>query len=199
MTTAHAARPCSTAAPQVIEVPAEDITALESLLTGLAREGGEDRDVTGVPIAGHLVAVLLLWLERWSRTGGVKVLGAGDDARIQRRFSEALERGFAAHHDVGYYADALALPHARLSAALVAATGRTTKEQVVDRVMLEAARLLRFTELSVGQIAFRVGFEDQGHFSRQFKRRNGMSPSAFRHEAAAAPLPARRADKQEQR
>jgi AraC-like DNA-binding protein len=51
---------------------------------------------------------------------------------------------------------------------------------ITDRVMLEAARLLRFSELTVGQIAFRTGFDDQFYFSRAFKRRYGEAPLTYR-------------------
>ena len=60
-----------------------------------------------------------------------------------------------------------------LSRALTEATGRGTKELITDRVMLEAARLLRFTDLTVGEIAFRAGFADPLYFSRAFKRHTG--------------------------
>ena len=46
--------------------------------------------------------------------------------------------------------------------------------------MLEAARLVRYTDLTVGEIAFRVGFEDQLYFSRAFKRHRGEAPTAYR-------------------
>ncbi len=60
-------------------------------------------------------------------------------------------------------------------------TGRTTKQLVTDRVLLEAARLLRFTDLTVGEIAFRTGYEDQLYFSRAFKRRYGDAPTPYRN------------------
>ena len=50
--------------------------------------------------------------------------------------------------------------------------------------MVEAARLLRFTDLAVGEIAWRVGFEDPLYFSRAFKRR---------HDECAAGVPRPRA------
>ena len=59
-------------------------------------------------------------------------------------------------------------------------TGRTTKELITDRRMLEAARLLRFSELGVGEVAYRAGYGDQLYFSRAFKRQFGESPSAYR-------------------
>jgi AraC family transcriptional activator of pobA len=48
------------------------------------------------------------------------------------------------------------------------------------RALLEAARLLRFTDLTVGEIAFRAGYEDQLYFSRAFKRRYGVAPMGYR-------------------
>jgi AraC family transcriptional regulator, transcriptional activator of pobA len=59
-------------------------------------------------------------------------------------------------------------------------TGSTTKELVTDRVMVEAASLLRFSDLTAGQIAYRVGFSDPLYFSRAFKRHQGESPTAYR-------------------
>ena len=72
------------------------------------------------------------------------------------------------------------MPPAALSRALSHVTGRATKELITDRVMLEAARLLRFTDLSVGEIAFRAGFADPLYFSRAFKRHTARHRSAYR-------------------
>ena len=78
-----------------------------------------------------------------------------------------------------------------LSRALSAVTGRGTKELVTERRMLEAARLLRFTDLSVGEVAFRAGFGDQLYFSRAFKRRFGEAPMAYRERLRGrTPAPA---------
>ena len=49
--------------------------------------------------------------------------------------------------------------------------------------MLEASRLLRFTDLTIGEIAYRVGYGDQLYFSRAFKRYTGLSPQISREQA----------------
>jgi AraC family transcriptional regulator, transcriptional activator of pobA len=54
---------------------------------------------------------------------------------------------------------------------------------VLDRVMSEAARLLRFTDLTVQQVALRVGYDDPLYFSRAFKRHFGDSPVAYRAQS----------------
>jgi AraC-like DNA-binding protein len=44
----------------------------------------------------------------------------------------------------------------------------------------EAKRLLKETELNIGEIAFKVGFNNQSHFNRLFKSQVGLNPSEFR-------------------
>ena len=128
--------------------------------------------------------MVLLWAERWwddARTERRDADGAAE--RLHRSFVALLERDFARHHDAAHYAEALRVPAAALAHALSQATGRTTKELVTDRVMTEAARLLRFTDLSVSEIAFRIGFRDQLYFSRAFKRHRGEPPVRWRERA----------------
>jgi AraC family transcriptional activator of pobA len=46
--------------------------------------------------------------------------------------------------------------------------------------MLEAARLLRFTDLTVQEVGHRTGFRDPLYFSRAFKRHHGEAPQTYR-------------------
>jgi AraC family transcriptional regulator, transcriptional activator of pobA len=48
--------------------------------------------------------------------------------------------------------------------------------------MVEAMRLLRFTDLTVGEVAHRVGYDDPLYFSRAFKRFAGRAPQGYRAE-----------------
>ena len=127
-----------------------------------------------------MISTILLWTERWYDAHRSERQDA-DDANVQllRRFTEQLERDFA-DHDARHYADALAVPGPALARSLTAITGRSTKELVTERVMVEAARLLRYSDLIVGEIAYRVGYEDRLYFSRAFKRYSGRSPQAYR-------------------
>jgi AraC family transcriptional regulator, transcriptional activator of pobA len=171
---------------RTLEVPASDVPRLEATIDSLGAEARRPADACSIDLQRHLLSTLLLWLERWYEAARTGQRDADDaDVQLYRRFVEVLERDFARHHDVGHYADALRIPAAALSRALSRVTGRATKEHVTDRVMLEAARLLRFTDLSVGEIAFRVGLGDQLYFSRAFKRHYGESPMAYRERVRA--------------
>lgn len=59
------------------------------------------------------------------------------------------------------------------------------------RLLLEAQRDLAYTAMSVKQIALDLGFSDAAYFTRFFRRGCGLSPSAWRAQAAAAIAPAR--------
>ena len=133
----------------------------------------------------------MLWVERWYDAERSERPEPHDSAvQLYRRFARVLERDFATHHDAAHYADALTVPPAALSQALTQASGRSTKELVTDRVMIEAARLLRFSDRSVSEIAYLTGFGDPLYFSRAFKRHHGAAPSAF-HDGARGLAPAR--------
>jgi AraC family transcriptional activator of pobA len=167
--------------PRTIDVPEPEAERLGATIASLAAEARRPADGCSAELERHLLATVLLWIERWYDAARTQRRDADDgEVQLHRRFAQLLERDFARHHDATHYAGALAVPPAALSRALSRATGRTTKELVTDRVMLEAARLLRFTDLTVGEVAFRAGFGDQLYFSRAFKRHYGEAPMAYR-------------------
>jgi AraC family transcriptional activator of pobA len=164
-----------------VTVPVSQRDALEATIGALAAESAGPLDGRSADLQRHLLSVLLLWIERWYDGQRTERRGE-DDAQLElfRRFSSLLERDFAAHHDAGHYADALAMPPASLSHALTQVVGRSTKELVTDRVMLEATRLLTFTDRTIGEVAYATGFSDPLYFSRAFKRQHGEPPTLFR-------------------
>jgi AraC family transcriptional regulator len=61
-----------------------------------------------------------------------------------------------------------------------ASTGLPPHQYVIVRRIERAKHLLRDDDLSLTQVAARVGFWDQGHFTRHFKRLVGVTPKRFR-------------------
>jgi AraC family transcriptional regulator, transcriptional activator of pobA len=166
---------------RTVVVPSSEAPRLDALIDALHAELQRPPDEHSPDVQRHLLSVMLLWIERWYDESRTERRDS-DDAEVQlhRRFTRRLEEDFADHHDAPHYADALSVPPAALSRALAHVTGRATKELIIERVMLEAARLLRFTELAVSEVAHRVGFDDPLYFSRAFKRRHDESPQAYR-------------------
>jgi AraC family transcriptional activator of pobA len=169
---------------RTVVVPRSERDRLDALIAALGAELDRPPDAHSPELQRHLLSALLLWIERWYDATRTERRDEDDaDVQLHRRFTRLLEDDFAAHHDAAYYADALAVPPQALSRALSRVTGRATKDLILDRVMLEAARLLRFTDLTVGEVAARVGYDDPLYFSRAFKRRHDESPQAYRDGA----------------
>jgi AraC family transcriptional activator of pobA len=169
---------------RTVVVPPSEAPRLDALIDALGAEIRRPPDEHSADVQRHLLSTILLWVERWYDASRTERRDA-DDAEVQlhRRFSRVLEEDFASHHDAAHYAAALGVPAATLSRALAHVTGRATKDLITERVMLEAARLLRFTDLAVSEVSHRAGFADPLYFSRAFKRRHDESPQAYRDRA----------------
>jgi len=61
-------------------------------------------------------------------------------------------------------------------------TGRSPQQYLIELRVSNARQLLRETNLSIGEVARRVGYEDALYFSRLFARYTGKSPRVFRME-----------------
>jgi AraC family transcriptional activator of pobA len=57
---------------------------------------------------------------------------------------------------------------------------KTVSEIIQERVILEAKRMLMHTSLSISEIAYKLGFDDNSYFGRYFKKVVGMTPKGFR-------------------
>jgi AraC family transcriptional regulator, transcriptional activator of pobA len=163
-----------------LAVPDGDAARFDALLGILRDEMERPAEPESPELRSHLLSAALLWAERWREAqleGGGATSG---DVQLQRAFLEALERDFTTSHEARHYAAELNVTTGTLSRTLTKLTGRTTKQLILDRVMLEAARLLRFSDLSVKEIAARLGFSDQFAFSKAFKRQRGEAPLDYR-------------------
>jgi AraC-like DNA-binding protein len=61
-------------------------------------------------------------------------------------------------------------------------SGKTAKDFIQSRIIIEAKRMLYFTELSLKEIGYQLGFSEPANFSAFFKKSTGKSPSLFRNQ-----------------
>jgi len=164
-----------------LRVPEDEAARFDALLDLLRVELERPAGPESAELRRHLLAAVLLWAQRW-REGQLEEGGATrTDLQLYQQFQEVLERDYAANHDAGHYAAELGVTTGTLSRLLTKLTGQSTKQLVQDRLILEAARLLRFSDLSIKEIAARLGFSDQFAFSKAFKRQRGEAPLDFRN------------------
>ena len=163
-----------------LDPPEDEAERFDALLDLLRVEVERPANRESAELVRHLLSASLLWARRWREAQLEEGGATRSDVQLHQRFLETLERDFETSHDAGHYASELGVSPGALSRILTRLTGHTTKQLILERVMLEAVRLLRFSDLSVKEIADRLGFSDQFAFSKAFKRQRGEAPLDFR-------------------
>ena len=114
-----------------------------------------------------------------------------DTSRVDtiREFNFLVEKHFRTSHSVASYAELLNKSPKTLSNLFAKLETKTPLQFIQDRIMLEARRLLRFTDAPVKEIAYEVGYDDIQSFSRFFKKNEGVSPSQYKKNVSQEELP----------
>lgn len=81
---------------------------------------------------------------------------------------------------MGFYADQLHITPKYLSSVIKEVSGRSAVEWIDRYVILEAKALLRYSGLSIQEIAYELNFSTQSFFGKYFKHHTGMSPSEYK-------------------
>lgn len=100
--------------------------------------------------------------------------------RITEKYLNALQQFVNEKKTVAEYAAYLAISKNHLHKCVKAVTGKSAHNLLTEMRILEAKVLLKQSNLSVGEIAFKSGNMDQSDFSRFFKTWTGMTPTAYR-------------------
>ncbi|WP_106794075.1 helix-turn-helix domain-containing protein [Aquimarina sp. Aq78] len=110
----------------------------------------------------------------------------GDQVDLIRNFNILVDTHFRTEHAVGFYAQKLFKSPKTLSNNF-AKFEKSPLQIIHDRIILEAKRLLIYTDKSAKEIAYEIGFEDASHLSRMFKRHTSLSPSEFKKQLKPEP------------
>lgn len=148
----------------------------------LRLDGELDRSAPGCLLAAEAcllnVFVSLMRQNQAAQTPAVN--GAGGQAALVSRFRDLVERRYREGLSLTDFAAELNVTVSRLRTACLAVTGETPIKLLHDRIIAEAKRNLLYSDMSVAQIAYWLGFEDTSYFSRFFHRLCGEPPARFR-------------------
>lgn len=103
---------------------------------------------------------------------------------VLRSFKEKVEASYAQEHTTGFYADSLHITSDHLNRTVKSLLGKTVKEYIQARITVEAKRLLYFTDLSIKEVGYKLGFNEPANFSAFFKKCTRKSPQEFKKSIA---------------
>ena len=94
-------------------------------------------------------------------------------------FQIAVEAHLTEQHSIEAIADSLSVTTNNLYNIVKEFSGVSPKEFITNRLMLEAQRKLFYSQTSVKELAYELGFNDPDYFSRLFKKTTGKSITQF--------------------
>ena len=104
-----------------------------------------------------------------------------DEKRVQlTRFTSLVDEHFNKGLSVAEYAEMMHLSVRTLSNLTNQLLNKTPSLMIQERIILEAKRLLLYSNLNINQVGYRLGFDDPSYFVKYFKKHTNISPSEFR-------------------
>jgi AraC-like DNA-binding protein len=160
---------------------------VSAIVDDLLREQNEDKP--GAPIVCRaLFHQMLVLLSRYfsDRSSSSVTLEGRDPVT---RAIAYIEREFEKPITLDELSEELHISRSHLSHVFKKQTGTSLFDYLLRIRLDRACALLENKGLSVGEIAFSVGFNDPNYFSRAFKFRAGLSPSEYREKRAGSTKP----------
>ncbi|MBT2622759.1 MULTISPECIES: AraC family transcriptional regulator [Chryseobacterium] len=99
---------------------------------------------------------------------------------IISKFLHLIDKHFKEERSVSFYAEKLSISANYLNIVCKKNLNASASSLIQDRILLEAKRLLKVSEMSVKDIVYDLGFYDHASFSKFFKAQTGMTPSQFK-------------------
>ena len=103
---------------------------------------------------------------------------------ITKRFCQLLQKNFKSIKRPSEYAEKMNLSVSYLNDTVKSVTGFPLTYLIQQEVFSEAQRLLFYSEMSIKEISYNLGFEDDKYFIRLFGKITGTSPASFRKSRA---------------
>ncbi len=97
-----------------------------------------------------------------------------------KHFKNLLDQHFAENKTASFFAERLHITTHHLNLITKEVTGKTAGEVIRARSILEAKRLLTFTDKTVSEIAFDLNYTDSSYFAKAFKAETGLTPLVFK-------------------
>jgi len=104
-----------------------------------------------------------------------------DEKRMQlMKFINLIDENYKKGYSVAEYARLLHISSRSLSDLTQQQLNKTPSQMIQERIILEAQRLLLYSNFNINQVGYRLGFDDASYFVKYFKKYTGVSPSEFK-------------------
>ncbi|KYH08248.1 MULTISPECIES: AraC family transcriptional regulator [Chryseobacterium] len=162
---------------KIISMTAEQLIYLENSWNFLHNEISLQDRLQNDIVSLLLKRIINLCAQAAGLTGNKKEL-----FEIVSSFNYLVENHFCEHHDVAFYASKLNKSPKMLSTIFSTAIGCPPKDFIHERIMVDARNQILYTDKSIKEISYDLGYDDLQTFSRFFKSKEGIAPLHYREK-----------------
>jgi len=157
----------------------KDIVKLDFILENLIEEFQQDETAQYDMLQAYLKQFIILSVRIKKEDYAIK-----DDreTKLFRDFSTLVDINFRKEHSVTYYGERLGVSPKSITKHFQKMGITTPSDYIKNRIILEAKRQLIYSDESVKQIAYNLGFNDPAYFTRFFTKSLTISPLQFKKD-----------------
>ncbi|WP_177175238.1 helix-turn-helix domain-containing protein [Chryseobacterium taichungense] len=96
------------------------------------------------------------------------------------KFKVILQRDYKKAKKVSHYASELNITPRKLTEMTEYVLGKSAKHVIIEKLISESKKMLTYTNFTISQIAYELGFSDEGNFTNFFKKHTEKNPSEMR-------------------
>lgn len=128
----------------------------------------------------NTLKTLIILSERIKRTKITSPQKESGNSLFINEFRNKLEENYIHTRMVKDYADSMNITPRKLNNILFDSYGKSAKQFIEERVLLEIKRLIIHSEKNIKEIGHSLGFTDPTNFNKFFKRYTKLTPADFR-------------------
>ena len=152
---------------------------LQSLFHTIENEVRSDKLHFKSEVLYHLLNTFLYTTERLISKEYPELFNKSPNAVLVNSFVELVENKFKKRLSIEKYAALLNVTVTKLNLAIFEVKGRTGKQIVTERLLLEAKRLLAYANMNIKEVSFELGFKEPTNFIKFFQINTTQTPLQF--------------------
>ena len=166
----------------VLEVSAEDVSEIRQLFQLIKAMLRSDKERYRSEIIRSLFTTAFYIITEISQRDRQVEQKQGRCEVLFNEFMTLLQQYSKRERNVSFYARQLNITPKYLSSVVKEVSGKTAARWIDESVILEAKSLLKYSGMSIQEIAYHLNFSTQSFFGKYFKQHTGTSPSRYKRQ-----------------
>ncbi|RYD56478.1 MAG: helix-turn-helix domain-containing protein [Sphingobacteriales bacterium] len=169
------------AADGVVQLQPKALAEAQEIIQNIVRDMEQPDAYTNDYVRASLIALFISVSRQASRT--IAPTAKPHNQLLLVNFRKLVDKYYSDKRLPKDYAALLYITPNHLNALCQDMIGKSAGEVIRDRILLEAKRLLINADMNISQIAAKLEFTDNSHFSKFFKKYTNSTPEEFRRKA----------------